>query len=284
MKSKKFEDYLYNCMKNAFNEVFLEKIDLTRMMDLHPSQLPFCAYKFLIGYINYKDLQPHYLSSDITLNIGTVIHNLLEKYMTCNKGLFGEWYCPKCFKKIGLSLYPKEKCCRFYKYREISINYKGIVGHIDTVIKDENSDYWIVDYKTTTKSKLSEKAKDPGLTYKLQIFTYALCMQLQYGIKIKGVCLMFIAKENPCLENISMYTSLVTKRKLLKVKNLLKKYLSTKKACVTASCYDDIDIKLEKCSDPYCPVCTKYTEEQLNDFLRAKMNKDNGFPIIKYCK
>lgn len=289
--STSFKDCLYSALGKAFNSVCLSPQNVSRVLDVHPSSLPFCGYSFIINWLYLKGLSACRMQDEFVLGTGTHFHNILEKYMgEENSNLYGTWFCNSCGSVVCTGLKPKDICPHCgaeytLRYSELGINYKGIVGHVDTIMQDKNGDFWIVDYKTTTLDKLQQKAQDPGENYKTQIFTYALLVKLQYKIKIKGVCLLFIAKEKPSLENTSTWICLVNNKDTAKVKKILKEAVSLKRALVKAKDWNDIKkLPLHKCSNPYCPICCK-EEKDIRKILKNLCEKNPLLlPIIDKCK
>jgi hypothetical protein len=141
------------------------------------------------------------------------------------------------------------------QFREVEINYKGIMGHIDGIFRDRYGNYWIIDYKTTSVRGAPLKLKKPGVDYVEQVETYALLMQLQYGIKIKGVMLVFVRRDNPS-EPVVWHHTLDTadyariKTRTLKYRRQHREVLrvETRTAAVALLDYG-------KCRNPWCSIC-----------------------------
>lgn len=255
MNAEEFKTFLYKQGQKLFRGYEFSSPNKSRILELHPSELPFCGYRFMLTWLQYRGNIPCNFANALTLNTGTLFHEIIERYMAENcEYLFGNWKCKKCGKEFFLQTKP-EDCCGELEYLEIPINYKNIVGHIDTILKVKDK-YWIVDYKTTCKEKLPDKVKDPGMQYKMQILTYAYCLEKQYNIPIEGVSLFFFAKEAPSLENTTIYSRVFSEKDRKKIRKCLLRFLKMKQKVLNVKTYEEfLALDLPKCSNPYCSVC-----------------------------
>lgn len=135
-------------------------------------------------------------------SVGTTVHTVMQSYLPMTGQFLADYECKHCGKKYPLShVY---ECCDMpthYEEVEIDIGTKGgrngIQGHIDGIFLDSLKRYWIIDFKTTTLAGAPKKEVDPGEGYRRQIRAYAVLLKKQYGIKVHGLMLVFIPRDNP---------------------------------------------------------------------------------------
>lgn len=230
------------------------KTDLGRIHNLRPSQLPFCAgayfYKHAMRGI-YQDMD--YMGGFYT-RVGSAVHEVVQTYMGPSGKLLADWHCRVCGKKRELT--HKNKCCGItMDYHEVSIDYAGIVGHIDAIFRDSKGDYWILDFKTTSLKGAPSKQKRPGASYIEQIEAYAFLLWKQYGIKCKGVALMFIPRDNP--KEPVVFTKTLKNEDYKEIGKRLKKNKAdhTRVAAITKKSEALALAKEPKCSNPFCSFC-----------------------------
>jgi hypothetical protein len=185
-----------------------DKQDIKRIKTLRPSQLPFCPIGFFIEHASkgcYRSLD---MRGNFFTKIGTTMHTVLQEFLGLHtrngEGVFlADWQCSICRTKYPNSL--TSECCDFpCIYDELGINYsfadypnRRLIGHIDGVYKSANGDYYIIDYKSTSLLAAVKKLKDPGVVYEYQVETYACFLRLQYKIKVKGIVLFFVPRDDP---------------------------------------------------------------------------------------
>ena len=178
------------------NSDFQSTREVSRILYLRPSQLPFCPLQFWLsvsteGLTRKSDFYSQYYTS-----VGTTVHTVVQSHLHRSKRFISNWHCSKCKKTRYFR--PAKKCCgAIPDYLEVEISANGMSGHIDAVFRDRQERYWIVDFKTSSVAALSSKRSDPGAAYKEQIRTYASAVSKQYGIEVYGVCIVFIARDNP---------------------------------------------------------------------------------------
>lgn len=274
------------------NTIVTSRADPSRMLSLRCSQLPFCGPAFFTNLVNngmfrHLDVRGMYYTS-----VGTTVHEVMQKAMSIdNEVILGDWKCVECGKVSKFTTV--KTCCGFpMDYEEISVNYKGIQGHMDTVYIAK-SGLWIVDYKTTSLKARSSKSKDPGPAYKEQLLSYATLVERQHGEALKkagyphtvtGIMNLFIPRDDPA-QRIVWSQALTTEMKdaqWAKIRTY-KKYhklalnLTTKKEVLKL-------LEQGKCGDQYCQVCNNrsYTPKQLVLNAYKQVKRKGNLPLLKY--
>jgi len=216
--------------------------------------------------------------------VGTVVHEVMQNFLCMSGKLLADYHCRECNKWHRMSY--KTECCGFpTQYHEVEIDYKGIKGHIDAIYKDRNGKLWIVDFKTTSLDGAKKKQKDPGVVYKEQIETYAVLVELQYGIKIEGYANSFVIRDNPIKNDPPMWCTRLTPQMRKKVLRRLNKYRRIHREVL------DVETKAEalslleygRCSDPWCKVCTISSDAKLKQelLMAYRVGKTNGYLPIR---
>lgn len=282
------EEALEKDIKDAYNVTLYSKASISRILDVHPSELPICPTAYMLRYLGIasKLVNKSDLRSTITLGIGTYVHRCMQDFLphTMKSRMIGDWTCNKCHKTYIAreKLDACENCgCKDFTYDEIAINYKGFAGHIDTVYKYEDS-VAIVDYKTATLSNYLVKAQNPGINYQMQIRAYALLLKLQYGIKVTDAFLVFIAKEKPGPNTFALYHEEITKAKLHDTFEFLSAQRLLKRQLVSLKTYDEfMSILPEPCSNEYCEACSS---GKFNESIKKikELWDESLFPIKEY--
>lgn len=244
-----------NAVYNEAMDTFLaSKGDIKRIKSLRPSQLPFCPYGFFCYHATYGAIRSMDMKGAFYTSVGTAVHTVLQTYMGKSGRFLANWHCKQCNKRYKVSM--QHECCDFpMEYDEIEISYKGVVGHIDAVFRDKYGRYWIVDFKTTSLKSALKKMKTPGVGYTEQVEAYALMLWLEHGIKVEGVVLMFIKRDNP-KEPVIWHLSLddldfkAIKTRMIDYKRRHKEVLAVKtmKEALALAAYG-------KCKNPWCKAC-----------------------------
>jgi hypothetical protein len=205
----------------------------------------------------------------------------MQTFLSQSGKFLADYSCKECKKKYPLS--HKHECCGMATtYDEVTLDvgktkYLRVQGHIDAIFKDKHGKYWILDLKTTSLIKAEEKAKNPPLGYKRQVRAYAYLLWKQYKIKVAGVMLLFIPRDNPqdpTVWEMPINADMGSLRdELLQDKRLHRR---TMKATTIE---EMINLSKNKCGDTYCDPCKKSKEEleQLFSRLIAK----GKYPILK---
>jgi PD-(D/E)XK nuclease superfamily len=231
-----------------------------RVLYLRPSQMPFCPIEFFINHAGKGMYRSMGLAGALYVNMGTVVHSVLQQYLTKSGKILGDYECHECGTMHKLSY--KTECCDFpTEYHEIEIDYKGIHGHIDAVYLYKGKLY-ILDFKTTSIAQAPKKEKDPGVTYREQIETYAYLIELQYGLEIAGVMDAFIIRDNPSKDPVVWFRPF-TDAARKSVKTRLLKYKKMHKEALEAKTLKDAMALLQygRCKNEYCEFCDSWKSD-----------------------
>jgi hypothetical protein len=263
-----------------------EKTSPGRVLSLRPSQMPFCPTNFFLENANHGLYRTLDFAGAYYTSVGTVVHSIMQEFLAKAGCFLADYHCAECDTWHKMSY--KHECCGFpTRYEEISINYKGIHGHIDAVFRDAKGGLWILDYKTCSTVAAPKKQEDPGIVYIEQIETYAVLIELQYGIKIEGIMDAFIIRDNP-RATPAIYSRGLTDEKRAEVKKRLGMYKRMHREALDAETWEDVLAlaEYEKCVNPYCDAC-KMQDKDLVRNLRAAFDRGlaaNRVPIRKFVE
>lgn len=260
---------------------FLETRDVGRVLYLRPSQLPFCPLQFWLSVSTEGLTRRSNFYSQFYTSVGTTVHTVVQSHLHRSKRFIANWYCPVCKKTRYFK--PVAKCCGLYpQYQEVSINTKGMKGHIDAVFLDRKGRYWIVDFKTSSTSTLSAKKKDPSAAYKEQLKSYAHALSRQLNIKIHGICLVFISRDNPrrrstwfleLTDNERKQSKLGVARYLRQHRSVLRltKFSELYELYKNRQCRSLEDMRAFTGECPYVSVCSSHLDQKalLKDIFKA---------------
>lgn len=284
------EQQLRTDLQQMFTPFIGQKISMSRLLDVHPSELPICPMQYIYAWLTTAR---HSLSSrltlrdSITLNIGTVVHQNIQKYLPIHAGsrMIGNWKCSSCGHTHTFCTKPEE--CIICKsseleYEELPIYYKGFAGHIDTVYKTSTG-LAIVDYKTTTLDAIKEKVRSPSLNYLMQIRSYALLLKLQYKVTCTDAFLVFIAKEKPSPTNFAIYQEKINSKKLHDTFLFLQHQRELKRKLMSIKTFDEfMELAPEPCGNPFCPVCKEF--DKALSIIETQWNNYDIFPLKEFIK
>lgn len=269
---------------DSLKSIQVSKGDLTRMRYLRPSALPFCPVNFFVKNAEQGPLRIMHMEMAFYVKIGTVVHSVVQNYLARSGKFLATWKCKVCgnLRKVSMD----NMCCDTpMQYREVLIKYKGVVGHIDAIYLDANGDYWILDYKTTSVSMAKKKASNPGVSYQEQIEAYALMLKLQYGIKVKGVLLMFIKRDSP--REPVFFGRVLDKLDFPKIAKRINAYKKLHKEVLRIETLDQalaMHEKYGKCKNPMCDTCGSWRSAK--DAVERAFNRGKrmGYlPLIDVC-
>jgi hypothetical protein len=244
----------------------LHKKDLSRLYNLRCSQLPFCPRSVLADF----GIKGKYQSMDMSMayytSVGTTVHTVMQTYLAMSGRFLADYECRICKKKYPLS-HVHECCGTPTHYEEVSIDVgtktlknglrvKGIQGHIDGIFKDSKGKYWIVDFKTTTLFGAPGKERSPGEGYTRQIRAYAVLLKKQYGIRVRGVMLVFIPRDNPRPEKLAVWEQVLSDKDFEIGKEELKADRKLHRKTMVAQTVEEVmELAKTKCGSPYCDYC-----------------------------
>lgn len=281
-------DFLNVYAKVIKNNLQHASADPKRVLHLRASQLPFCPHNFFNTYARQGMVQPMDFLFTYYVSVGTVVHEVVQTYLGQTGRFLADWECPECGKWHRLTRQPN--CCGTHsKYHEVSIDYKGVQGHIDAIFIDKDGRYWILDFKTSSLAGAPKKKTNPGVAYIEQIETYAYFLWKQYGIKVHGVMLCFIPRDNPTKPVI--YARKMKKLDFTAVKERFTEYRKAHKKALdvlTKADVADLVNTYGACTNPWCDVCskakTKKDRKKLLLAARAIGKKNKTVPIRKMAE
>lgn len=198
-----------------------------RSPQFRPSSFPCCSVLNWMQLLRFKKLgnneEHKYFGMQYFTSVGTTVHSKIQYFAGFTGKFWGNWKCinPECREsKKARNLYDhlgnmvKEgnptlenttiskcpKCKEQMDYIEFTLKYRGIDGHIDAIIKLDNGDWWVGDYKTTSMKKIMGDYL-PEKKHLHQLPFYVFALEKKYGkkfkMKIKGFSLIYIPRDNP---------------------------------------------------------------------------------------
>ena len=254
LKKKKVVADLLGVYLRAQDEFAASKRDASRIKFLRPSQLPFCPVGFYVSHATQGMVSTLNMLGAYYTSVGTTVHEVVQKYISPSGRFLADWQCRQCGKRHRLTT--KSECCDFtMDYHEVQINHKGVVGHIDAIFQDAQGRYWILDFKTCTVSGSGYKQKSPGATYREQVETYAYMLYKQYGIKVEGVMLMFIPRDDPTKPTV--WVKLVDAKDFKRIGARIKAYKQMHKEALNAETLSEALALAEwgRCKGDWCKTC-----------------------------
>lgn len=195
--------------------------------EYRPSSFPLCSVLTLLrfatganqGYFN----STMSASGGFFTSVGTAAHENIQYYIGQEGKVWGDWKCrnPFCQKRHDAQDLFNEKgecwrkgkltrknttnnkcpkCKTPMEYVEKAINYKGLKGHIDAIVKLAGGGWWVADYKTSTKYQITNaKSMLPHKAHLKQIPTYCYVLEKKYKMDIKGFSVFYFSRDNPFL-------------------------------------------------------------------------------------
>lgn len=138
-------------------------------------------------------------------------------------------------------------------YEELEISMMGITGHVDCILVLGKNKWWVVDYKTTLKSKVYKK-KLPEKKHLQQLRAYAYILKHEYSLPIQGLSLVYLPRDNPFYyyEHSEKFDTEKLERRALRVlKTERKKWTALEKTLKTDNIQHIIDAKPCSCREEY---------------------------------
>lgn len=275
MTPNKFVAVFTSMFEQALSDIRFTEVNLSRLTDVHPSQIPICPSSFIIGF--EPDLvAKQKLAMKMIVDQGTALHEALQLFLSADPRTFGNFVCPKCGQFFELTTGGQicPDCEVPLVYREVGINYKGFAGHVDFMVRIDG-ETWLVDFKSTNYFTMADKVKQTPEMYDLQTLAYCLLLKLQYGIEIKGRAIAYINRDNPLLMKLGGQ-QLITKKDLKRIHRILKDQKELLNFLLDCKTYKEFmtNVGLQKCSNPYCPVC-KLEDQEIKTLLIRKFKELN---------
>lgn len=264
--------------QKALDEVIFEKKDPGRTLSLRCSGLPYCPNKAVQEHIK-GDHTAMDLSFAFYVKVGTVVHDVLQTYLPKSGQFIADYRCKVCKKWYRLST--QTICCdSTTEYHEVTVKYKGIVGHIDAIFKSSTGKCYVVDFKTCGIAGLATSADVNAIGYVRQLEAYCFLLDKLYGLVCEAGVLFYVTRDNPKKIKISKeykYNELERSRIVKDLKHDLKLHKATMEVA-TLSEYKRL--AKNKCGGAYCDAC-RGDETRL--FHNFKNNLDK-FPIGEYLE
>lgn len=176
----------------------------SRQESFRCSSLPFCPIR---NFLQMKKREDSYGMDFYTLT-GTALHELMQKWMPLTEQarnrVFGGWDCMACGVMHDPQPMPREcPACKAHvsklKYREVSVSYNGLSGHVDFLYEWSRGQLVLPDFKSTSlihsRNKYPHNWREhypPSQNYIVQIRSYAVMLREQYGLNITALALIFI--------------------------------------------------------------------------------------------
>lgn len=200
----------YTNMVNSQEYRSPDEADWEREDRLRVSGFPYCGLKHAYKRLNGDEEEAE---EEVTFgmkyytSVGTQTHRYIQYVLGHGAQMLGLWKCvtPKCpgtGDKAGFdNICPH--CKRPMDYEEFTVKRgKNLSGHIDGVWRAADGKFFIVDYKTSSVKAISENDKWKHMPYKknvAQIMAYVALLESEFGIKIEGWILFYIARDNPMM-------------------------------------------------------------------------------------
>lgn len=246
-----------------------EKNTPYRVLNLRPSQMPFCVREFFIDHATSGLFRTQDMAGAFYTSVGHVVHSVVQNYL-CRTGRFlADYHCRECGTWHKLTYV--HECCDFpCEYHEVEIDYKGIKGHIDALYKDRKGRLWILDFKTTSVKSAPVKKRNPGSAYVEQIETYAVLFELQYKMRIEGIMDAFILRDNP-RKDPTVFSKTLTDERRRVIKTRLRLYKKMHRETIDAETWPQVRALLEypRCDNSLCKVCKSDDQVILNKMKAA---------------
>lgn len=200
-----------------------------RHLELHPSSFPYCGLRHAFRLLTNAPKQDMDFYGEYYTSLGTMAHELMQKYLGRGKRMLGDWKCHDCGKTTAFSTYAPCPKCRSpnMHYEELGIKFgKWTHGHVDGVVK-VNGKWYVLDYKTTsTKNNAEHRAKGNKYPYKgnlAQVTAYICYLEAMYDIEIDGWMLIYVTRDSSFRDYV-IVGDLVTEKQKAKTLEKLQRY------------------------------------------------------------
>jgi len=174
------------------------------------SSLPYCGIRDFLTVCKkgYKCLpeKENSFKRQLDMDIGTDIHELLQRALAEKGMLYGDWECTSQFgcSHITQNSYGPVKCAKcgwFTKYAEFTVKYGKFSGRVDALIPAEegihNNRFRLVDFKIVDTKKLLNKSSDLEASHRLQVLSYCYALKRPpYNMDIVSQHILYINREN----------------------------------------------------------------------------------------
>ena len=187
-----------------YEELIRGKVGQLYKPDWRVSSLPRCQVELFLGTIT-KDKEPlkKWLPkknqlSEFYLEIGSGVHNVIQKWGSKTPYLLGNWKCWNC-KRVYSEITPQVQCCgRGTQYQEVEFQYSVgshvLTGHADGIIAKDGK-IGMIELKTKKTEEL-ELLQQPMPAHEIQLRCYASMAKIQYGLKIDELWWHYQSRES----------------------------------------------------------------------------------------
>jgi hypothetical protein len=199
----------------AFSNYFLEALK-TPLPDIEPriprlrvSSVPVCGLKMadtkMVGHVEPdSDAMKEYYCG-----VGTAAHTVFQRFTSVGGKIYGDWKCRNrdCLYIVRFGCDHKcPKCGSEMEYEEFTVKlFRHVSGHTDGLFQDRHGKFWVIDYKTSSVKAVMSQKKYPTFPYsknKAQIEAYVVMLEEEFGIKVEGWMLIYVARDNPTIHKV----------------------------------------------------------------------------------
>ena len=276
----------------------------TRESELHPSSYPYCGLRHAYRLLTGIKKEPLDFYGEYYTSLGTMKHELMQKYLGRGKKILGDWKCLDCSHRLKLTTYRKCPKCRSVRvmYEEIGIKFgKYTHGHIDGVVQI-NGKWYVIDYKTTSTKK-NDLHRKTGNVYPYgynvaQISSYVPYLEECYDIEIAGWILIYVTRDSSFRDYVMVGAEMDKKAKKAKLEQLIRydehfgkvmklkadlqlkyfKRLVLEKPCESLAQYKKEMHNYDWCELAKSGAC--FDESKLRIVLSNLVNKKQGRPAL----
>ena len=232
-KAPNHTSLIQKLLRDAMSTTLAQDADPRRFFFLRPSGFPYCGWRRVLDA--REGVEMNELTEALSgyfFGVGHATHDVFQKHVGLTGKIVGDWKCRDCKHWQRATIYAVCPECgsEHMKYHELEVRYKGtLVGHVDGVIrldpkKGAKSRHIVIDYKTSSLKKITmKKSPFPYYTNKSQIEKYVVLVESQYGFKMDGWALIYLARDQPVYRGVKVvYRSMGEKAKKDHLKELNK--------------------------------------------------------------
>jgi hypothetical protein len=231
--------YIENVVTKLYNNSIENDFSKKEKYEFRSSNLPFCPVLYLLNRVHSDDIKLTF-SEEFFTSIGTVVHEILQKYMSNTVNVIAEWECSVCKHHHKKPQFRPKKCAGCgvdsskLVMREISLeNVYGLSGHLDFVLqitKGKKPVNVLLDFKTSTANSIKTGAGLPKARHHLQLQPYALGLWQKHRLQIHYYVIVYLSRDLPFKGNMRTFGYKVTKDMLVNRAKILKHSNNGKKA------------------------------------------------------
>lgn len=223
------------------------------------SGLPFCSRAFVIDhrYNDVRPTRPFGYKFNFYVDIGTAVHEVIQKFLGMGKVLYGDWTCCGVTDHRRIGSVDCPVCGKPQLYGELAP--KSVLGmHVDGISVKYNA---VLEFKTTSSRNL-KALKGPYPNHMVQASCYLHALNAENSWELDKLVFVYFSRDNPadfrifvCLPKWEAHDSAVAQ--LEEAKKSLKLGVLPEREC--ASTFDG---SWRGC--PYMGVCFKDTDSYLS--------------------